>query len=147
LRSAAFPLPNPNVLVGVLTEMKIMSAFSISSWMLFEKNRFLPRHSCTNSSSWGCRSIEKIEFYLWRWQYVCNLLRNIYLIDGQLIAIPLIDSVRIWINDTNSNVWTFTGDHGTSGSSDIAGTNTANLLDGHHFLWCCVGSNAISISK
>jgi hypothetical protein len=40
---AARPLPKPSVLVGVLTEMKMMSASSMFFSTSVEKNRFFPR--------------------------------------------------------------------------------------------------------
>ena len=44
LRSIAKPAPRPFVLVGVFTEIKIISAFEIFSFMLFEKNKLIPLH-------------------------------------------------------------------------------------------------------
>lgn len=49
LTLAARPAPIPMVLVGVLTEMKMMSAFLISASMSVEKKRFLPQHFSTTS--------------------------------------------------------------------------------------------------
>jgi len=45
--------PFPNVLVGVLTEMKIRSASFIAVSMSVENIRLRPRHSLTTSSSPG----------------------------------------------------------------------------------------------
>ena len=43
------PAPRPFVLVGVFTEIKIISAFEIFSFMLFEKNKLIPLHFFTIS--------------------------------------------------------------------------------------------------
>jgi hypothetical protein len=43
LMFAARPLPKPSVLVGVLTEIKMMSASSMFFSTSVEKNRFFPR--------------------------------------------------------------------------------------------------------
>ena len=53
LMLAALPAPMPCVLVGVLTEMKTMSALLISSSMLVEKNRLRPAHSLTTAGRPG----------------------------------------------------------------------------------------------
>ena len=42
IRSLALPAPIPFVLVGVFTEIKIISANGISSSIFVEKNKFLP---------------------------------------------------------------------------------------------------------
>jgi hypothetical protein len=53
LMLAARPAPIPWVLVGVLTEMNIMSALLISSSMLVEKKRLRPTHAWTTSGRPG----------------------------------------------------------------------------------------------
>ena len=55
LMLAARPAPIPWVLVGVLTEMKTMSARAISSSMEVEKKRFFPRQDSTvgGGGGWG----------------------------------------------------------------------------------------------
>mmetsp|Transcript_11865 Transcript_11865/g.36901 ORF Transcript_11865/g.36901 Transcript_11865/m.36901 type:complete len:414 (-) Transcript_11865:231-1472(-) len=52
LRSAARPAPTPNIFVGVLTEMKMMSAFGRHILSVVKK-RFLPRTCSTTSCSPG----------------------------------------------------------------------------------------------
>ena len=47
LMFAARPAPIPVIFVGVLTEMKIMSALSTSLSMSVLKKRFFPRHDST----------------------------------------------------------------------------------------------------
>jgi len=47
------PLPIPYVLVGVFTEIKIISASSIASSTFVEKNKFLSRVSATISDKPG----------------------------------------------------------------------------------------------
>jgi len=49
----AHPLPIPLVLVGVLTEIKIMSASVMFRSISVEKNKFLPRTDSTISLSPG----------------------------------------------------------------------------------------------
>lgn len=44
-KSAAKPRPCPDVFVGVLTEMKMMSASSMALSTSVEKNRLRPRHA------------------------------------------------------------------------------------------------------
>mmetsp|Transcript_2063 Transcript_2063/g.5298 ORF Transcript_2063/g.5298 Transcript_2063/m.5298 type:complete len:253 (+) Transcript_2063:516-1274(+) len=53
LMLAARPAPIPDTLVGVLTETKMMSPFSISPSTSVEKKRFLPRQALTTSSRPG----------------------------------------------------------------------------------------------
>src|SRR5690606_28729073 len=52
-KSAACPFPFPYVLVGVFTEINIMSASSIAFSTSVEKNKFLPRASETTKSKPG----------------------------------------------------------------------------------------------
>ncbi len=54
-RSEAMPAPWPKVLVGVLTETKMMSASRMPAAMSVEKNRLRPRASRTTSSSPGSK--------------------------------------------------------------------------------------------
>mmetsp|Transcript_3488 Transcript_3488/g.10911 ORF Transcript_3488/g.10911 Transcript_3488/m.10911 type:complete len:236 (+) Transcript_3488:599-1306(+) len=53
VRSAAEPAPTPRVLVGVLTDTKMMSAFSMAPATSVEKNRLRPRAALTTSSRPG----------------------------------------------------------------------------------------------
>ena len=52
-RSAALPLPRPNVFVGVLTQMNTKSASLMADSMSVVKWRFFPRLSSTTSSRPG----------------------------------------------------------------------------------------------
>jgi len=63
VRSAALPAPRPVVLVGVLTETKIMSASAMESSTLVVKNRFRPRHAFTTSETQGLTQ-RKLSFQL-----------------------------------------------------------------------------------
>ena len=54
-RSEAFPAPWPNVLVGVFTETKMMSASLIAAGISVLKNRFRPRARLTTSSRPGSK--------------------------------------------------------------------------------------------
>lgn len=52
------PLPLPQVLVGVFTEMKMRSASFMAVSMSVEKNRFTLRHFLTTSSRPGWKQKE-----------------------------------------------------------------------------------------
>ena len=53
VKSAAFPLPKPVFFVGVFTETKMHCAARIAASQSVEKNKFLPLHAFTTSSSPG----------------------------------------------------------------------------------------------
>tara|TARA_Y100000991_G_C21926812_1_gene329016 strand:- start:263 stop:550 length:288 start_codon:yes stop_codon:yes gene_type:complete len=54
-KSLAKPAPRPFLLVGVFIEIKIISAFSIDSFILLEKNQFLSLVFFTMSSKPGSK--------------------------------------------------------------------------------------------
>ena len=55
-RSAARPAPSPNVLVGVFTDTKMMSASRMPEVISVEKNRLRPRARRTTSSRPGSKT-------------------------------------------------------------------------------------------
>ncbi len=99
---AARPAPIPNVLVGVLTEMKMISAAAIASSTRVE----------------NCQIA------------VSRLIHHLVeprLVDRQLVGIPSIDSRLIQINDVNFNLRTLLGDHRHCGTTDVTGTDAADF--------------------
>mmetsp|Transcript_26117 Transcript_26117/g.61218 ORF Transcript_26117/g.61218 Transcript_26117/m.61218 type:complete len:313 (+) Transcript_26117:564-1502(+) len=84
LTLAARPAPIPWVLVGVLTEMKMMSASAMVSSMAVEKNMFLPRTDCTTSRSPGSKMGRLSEFQA----PICfsEMSTTVTLTSGQLAA-------------------------------------------------------------
>lgn len=60
---ASATFPKPKVFVGVLTEIKIRSASWIAGSMSAVKNKFLPLHSFTTSSSPGYITHIKVNLF------------------------------------------------------------------------------------
>jgi hypothetical protein len=116
----------PVILVGVFTLMKMMSASRIASSILVEKNRFLQHKGERDCVK--CRNYDDV-------RYRRNILSanrlddglKSGLVNGQAAAVPSSDLLLSQIHDSDLNIGAVCSDHGHGGSSNVAGSHTANF--------------------
>jgi hypothetical protein len=123
---AALPAPMPVIFVGVFTLMKMMSASRIASSMLVEKKRFLKQNEKRIRVKCGNYGIITCQRNVLSANRFDDGLKP-GLVNRQAAAVPGCDLLLSEVHHSHLDIGAVRSDHGHGGSSNVAGSHTADF--------------------